>query len=248
MLSFPTNKPEQLMALENCVLLVETGSKLHGTSNADSDEDFAGVYVPSPEYAFGLKDYPQVNLGTKPVGSNRPNTPQDRDCTLYSLKRFVSLLLHNNPERMEYLFAPNSSIVHITPVGRRLLESTELFLSRTVYWSFGEYASSQVERLLKESEDKKEYNYKMAAHALRLYIEGRELLTTWKIKFPLTLAPVVKTVKEGGWTKEQFVKEVGEYEDMLDRAYRDTTIHTEVDYEGANELLVELHKLHWGMS
>ena len=194
---------EQKMALENCVLLVKTGSFLHGTSDENSDFDSAGVYVPTVDFVVGFNVPSHVDFRTNPVDSGKKNTTEDVDCVLYSLKKFVELLAKNNPERLEYLFAPKDCLLHVTKVGQLLLDNRNMFLSKNVKDSFGEYADSQVKRLQKGEV----YNHKMVSHALRLYYEGVELLKTGNLVYPLSKASVVKEVKDGKWDKDKFLKE-----------------------------------------
>lgn len=228
---------EQEMAINNCLLFIVTGSVMYGTNvPGKSDSDYVGVFMPTEDYVLGLKKVEQVEFRTNETSSGKRNTAEDMDCTLYALPKFVQLLLNNNPNTLETLFVPENCQLYVHPLGRRLLESKELFLSKKAYHSFKGYSHSQVERLKRgelnetgRQELIKQFGYdvKMASHALRLYLECNELLSTGRVTLPLKENQLVLTVKKGNWTKEQFLEKCDELEKLCDELYTKTQLpHT----------------------
>jgi len=120
--------------LANTIYLVISGSRAYGTSNANSDTDLRGVTIEHSKYIYGLDSFEQYE-------------DQERDIVIYGLKKFVSLLAKANPNALELLGVEDDCIVHVNDSGRRLKENADMFLSKRVASSFGNYALAQLRRL-----------------------------------------------------------------------------------------------------
>ncbi|TGD79343.1 DNA polymerase beta superfamily protein [Hymenobacter wooponensis] len=108
-----------------------SGSRAYGTNLPHSDTDLKGVFIlPEAEF-YGLEYVPQV--------ANETN-----DEVFYELRRFVELLLKNNPTVLELLGTPADCVVFRHP----LFESfrAEDFLSKLCRQSFAEYAAAQIRK------------------------------------------------------------------------------------------------------
>jgi hypothetical protein len=108
-----------------------SGSQAYGLSLPHSDIDLKGVFVlPKAEY-YGLTYTDQVNNATN-------------DEMYYELKKFIDLLLKNNPNIIELLNTPEDCILHRNP-SMDLIRS-EHFLSRLCDQTFGQYAYAQIKK------------------------------------------------------------------------------------------------------
>ncbi|UYZ63910.1 nucleotidyltransferase domain-containing protein [Hymenobacter weizhouensis] len=108
-----------------------SGSRAYGTDLPHSDTDLKGVFIlPETEF-YGLDYVPQVANATN-------------DEVFYELRRFVELLLKNNPTVLELLGTPADCILYRHP----LLEAfrVEEFLSQLCRQSFAEYAVAQIRK------------------------------------------------------------------------------------------------------
>jgi hypothetical protein len=56
------------------------------------------------------------------------------------------------------------------------------------------------------------YDTKFASHLIRLLLEGKELICTGEIAFPLSYKSTILDIKQGKWT----IKEVLDYADQLE--------------------------------
>ena len=120
--------------LANIIYLVLSGSHAYGTSRQGSDFDLRGALIEPPKYLYGLQTFEQFeDLPT--------------DTVIYGVKKFVGLLTKGNPGALELLGVDEDCIVHITNEGQMLRESAQLFLSKRVISSFGNYALAQLRRL-----------------------------------------------------------------------------------------------------
>lgn len=120
--------------LSRIIYLTAAGSYGYGTHNENSDLDLRGVLLENEKYLFGLKEYEQFE--------NR-----ETDTVIYGLKKFMRLCLDANPNILELLGTEEDCIILMTAEGKLLRENRNLFLSRRVIESFGNYAVAQLRRL-----------------------------------------------------------------------------------------------------
>lgn len=119
-------KEKGLIILE-CI----SGSKAYGLDTPSSDTDIKGVFLlPKKDY-YGLEYIAQV--------SNPTN-----DIVYYELGRYLELLSVNNPNILELLNTPKSSILYKHPYLDDL--KSELILSKLCKNTFGKFALSQIKK------------------------------------------------------------------------------------------------------
>lgn len=291
------------MVQRGTILKYPVGSRLYGTNTPDSDEDYAGVFVASKEYYLGLGHIEQQDLSEISKLSNGKNDSNAVDCVLYELRKFVKLALDNNPNIIEQLMIPSSTLIHDTVCGRMLLGHRHLFPHTGCFDKFVGYASSQKKKMIIKSDnmnvikvsheylqkfepptmiadiedelqahiasqklyitinkqhvkigdisiqrngtirseirklkdrierfsgryellvEKYGFDTKFASHLIRLLLEGKELLQTGEIKFPLQYAPELLSIKKGNLTVNEVLELATEIEDEL-RIWRDKT-------------------------
>lgn len=139
---------ERELALKNLILKVRVGSHLYGTSTPESDEDFVGVFVPDAKYLLGLGRIEEVDLGVKSKDAEGKNTKDAVDYKAYTLERFASLALQNNPNILEILFVNPENILFVNETGQRLLDIKHSFLSKRIKHRFLGYAFSQKHKMV----------------------------------------------------------------------------------------------------
>jgi hypothetical protein len=152
-----------------------SGSKAYGLDTPSSDTDIKGVFIlPKKDY-YGLDYIEQINNETN-------------DVVFYELGRFMELLACNNPNILEMLFAPMSSIIYKHP----LMESIEpnKIISKLCKNTFGKFAYSQIKKarglnkkivnpIIKDRKSVLDFcyiNYKQGAIPLLKFLE----LKDWK--------------------------------------------------------------------
>lgn len=118
---------------EKGLLLLEcvSGSKAYGLDTPQSDTDIKGVFYLPEEMFYGLDYIDQINNETN-------------DEVYYELRKFVALLIKNNPNLLELLATPDDCIVYRHPVMSQL--PVELFLSALCKETFGNYAFTQIKK------------------------------------------------------------------------------------------------------
>jgi hypothetical protein len=108
-----------------------SGSRAYGTNLPHSDTDLKGVFVLPESQFFGLEYVPQVANDTN-------------DEVFYELRRFVELLLKNNPTVLELLGTPPDCVVYRHPLFDQF--RPQAFLSKLCRQSFAEYAVAQIRK------------------------------------------------------------------------------------------------------
>ncbi len=118
----------------NILLLTLGGSHAYGMEQEDSDLDVRGIAFNSKEEILLGTDFDQmVNVAT--------------DTTIYSFNKMLQLLTSNNPNTIEILGCRPEHYLHLSDIGRELLEHRKMFLSKICIHSFGGYAGSQLRRM-----------------------------------------------------------------------------------------------------
>jgi predicted nucleotidyltransferase len=135
-------------AEKNCILELVTGSHLYGTNTPESDEDFVGIFMPPEEYVYGLKSVKEVDFSIKDKGEDGKNTADAVDRKMYEFRKFVTLALDSNPNVVEILYAPQSSILRMTGLGRDLMNMKDMFLSKMCVPKFLGYAKAQRHKMI----------------------------------------------------------------------------------------------------
>ena len=122
-------QPQYTKIYETIVGSVAYGLNIEGKS----DLDVKGVAIPNIKHILGLHPFEQHEITV--------------DYVIYSLQKFVKLAASANPTILETLFVSESDILYMHPLGIKLRDNRDLFLSTKVKHSFSGYAYSQILRL-----------------------------------------------------------------------------------------------------
>jgi predicted nucleotidyltransferase len=128
------------------------GSHLYGLNTPQSDEDFLSVFIPNEEHILGLKKVEEVDNSTKKSNIDSRNTSEDVDDKSYALPKFLHLLLENNPNIIEVLFATPNNILILEPEFKELIDNYRKIVSTKVLHTFTGYAFSQKKKLMVKKE------------------------------------------------------------------------------------------------
>lgn len=239
------------IAFGNEILRGVVGSTALGTAvEGTDDRDEMGVFIEPREFVCGLTPCEHYIQRDQPEGVR--SQAGDLDLTLYSLRKFCRLATQGNPSVVILLWVPN----HLTKTdrGQELIDMREAFISRDSGQRFLGYLVAQKMKMKGERANttnrpeliaKYGYDTKFAMHALRLGMEGFELLNTRQLTLPHhgeELA-TLRAVRAGEVNAAEALRMIEEAEVKL-RTIVDA-FDVEVDRDKINRFLVGMHEMHW---
>lgn len=248
------------IALGNEILRTTCGSGVHGMAiEGHDDNDEMGVYVQSQEQVLGLRHTAEHYVArTKPEGVR--SGPGDTDLTLYALRKYMRLATEGNPTVLTVLYAPQSAVLTSTTLGESLrLIKDDIVSMRAGRRHLG-YLDGQRERMTGEGHqarvpnrpeliEKYGYDTKYASHALRLGLQGLELVTTGRLSLPLREADLAlcMDVKRGKVAFEVALRLVDNARDRLAEAIDSGRgpLPAEPNFDVVNDWMIYAHEYHW---
>jgi len=127
-------KIQELIDKQWVLYHVYRGSYVYGTYiEGKSDKDESGVFMSSMDEVFGLNYQEQIN-------------DDKNDVVFYELKRFLDLLMTNNPGILELLYTPEKFHIYKHPIMDLIFENKDKFLTKLCKNSFCGYAVSQIKK------------------------------------------------------------------------------------------------------
>jgi len=199
------------IAEDGMILRVQVGSLVHGTSvTGQDDRDEMGLCLEPPQFVTGLARVPNGTRGQAPLvlfeqyerhtACSRPGGLANRsgagdlDVIIYSARKWARLALAGNPTVLLVLFVPDEEVVFRNEAGTELVRNAHRFVSRLAAGRFLGYLKAQKAAMTGQAgahTNRPElvavhgYDTKYAMHALRLGLQGIELLTTGRITLPV---------------------------------------------------------------
>jgi hypothetical protein len=249
------------IARNGLVLLTEIGSTMHGVSDPSTgdDVDEMGVCIEPPTHVIGLAQFEQYEYRTQPV--NHRSGPGDIDRTIYGLRKWAKLAASGNPTVLMPLFADDELHTRYSNwAGKDLRAHGDLFLSKQCGERFLGYLDQQRKRYLDpnrvdsthasrpELVEAHGWDTKTGYHALRLAIQGIELMDTHSIGLPMR--PIHRSyllcVRAGKYSKEQVTTTLDEeYIPALKRAIEQSSLPDKPDYQKISDWLVRTYQDFW---
>lgn len=243
---------------KDVVLYAYRGSHAHGTyipssdPNSIDDIDTMGVFFYPLSYYLGVpgtefKQTIEVKQG-------------EWDVVYYEIRKFIRLLMNNNPNVLMMLFLRESDYLRMDWPGREIIENKHLFASRLAAETFVGYAKDQLKKMTafqmnlgymgekrKRLVEKFGYDTKNAAHCVRLLRMGYEFLKTGEMAVYRPDAEELMDIKTGKWPLEKVKSEVEnrivDFESVLDKS----PLQERPDIPAINELLVSIMKRHFSL-
>jgi uncharacterized protein len=199
------------IAEDGMILRVQVGSGVHGTSiSGQDDRDEMGLCLEPSRYVTGLARVPNGTGGLgpsvlfeqyerhtawdKPGGLANRSGAGDLDVIIYSARKWARLAVAGNPTVLLVLFVPDEEVVFRNEMGAELTGNAHRFVSRLAAGRFLGYLKAQKAAMTGRTgahTNRPElvalhgYDTKYAMHALRLGLQGIELLTTGRITLPV---------------------------------------------------------------
>lgn len=128
---------EFIQRIPNPIIISLGGSYAYGTNTETSDIDLRGIYI-NPAYEL---------FGSFPDSEQEQSTPID--ATIYSLIKMMRLLGGCNPNTIEILGLKEDDYLYLSDEGKEILNNSSVFLSKRAYYTFGNYALSSLDKLMR---------------------------------------------------------------------------------------------------
>lgn len=193
------------------ILRVQVGSGTHGTAvSGHDDRDEMGLCLEPARYVTGLarvpagtavvdatvefEQYERHTAWDRPGGVANRSGAGDLDVIIYSARKWCRLALAGNPTVLLPLFVPDVEVVVRMQPAAELVGNADRFVSRIAAGRYLGYLNSQRAAMTGEPGSHTNrpelvavhgYDTKYAMHALRLGIQGVELLSTGRITLPV---------------------------------------------------------------
>ena len=261
------------IAERGMILRVQVGSGVHGTAIAGQDDrDELGVCLEPPEFVTGLARVPNGTNGIgpsvrfeqyerhtawdRPGGVANRSGAGDLDVVIYSARKWARLALDGNPTVLLVLFVPDEEVVYRDEAGAELVANAHRFVSRLAAVRFLGYLRGQKGAMTGQSgahTNRPElvavhgYDTKYAMHALRLDVQGVELLTTGRITRPVPAADraYLRSVRRGERSLAEVLNAINETETRLAQLCDSPAVPAEPDRRWVVDWLHRSHLNYW---
>lgn len=258
------------------ILRVQVGSGVHGTSiSGQDDRDEMGICLEPPRFVTGLarvprgidesrheigfEQYQRHTVWDKPGGLDNRSGAGDLDVVVYSARKWSRLALAGNPTVLLALFVPDDEVMYRNEVGVELVNNAHRFVSRLAAERFLGYLRSQKAAMTGQAgahTNRPElvavhgYDTKFAMHALRLGIQGVELLSTGRITLPVPDPDraYLRAIRRGEVGRQEVVAAVSGAEARLTDLRNSTSLPDEPDRAWVDAWLHRSHLAYWGVS
>jgi predicted nucleotidyltransferase len=230
------------------------GSRGFGMATANSDTDIMGVCIEPPEQVIGLIPFEQHQFQSQP--SNEKAGPDDVGGTIYSLRKFMRLAIKGNPTVLTLFFVPPELRVYDGILADDFRAITPDVISKSVARPFLGYMTAQVDKMLgirsahtnrPELIEQFGFDVKFASHAVRLGLQGVEILSTGKLTLPMTqdARDVVMSIREGRWTQPEVIEYVKELTEQIRGLAETSPLRPTPDETRVNQFLIDAYQMQW---
>ncbi len=260
------------LAERGMILRVQVGSGVHGTSiSGQDDRDEMGICLEPAAYVTGLatvqrglgaegripfEQYQRHTAWDRPGGTANRSGAGDLDVVIYTARKWARLALAGNPTVLLALFVPDGDVVLRTDAGAELVENAHRFVSRLAGARFLGYLRAQRAAMTSgrgthtnrpEIVARHGYDTKFAMHALRLGVQGAELLSAGRITLPVPEPQLseLRAVRRGEVGFAQAVAAIDDAEQRLVELAGSADLPTEPDRAWVDGWLHRRHVEYW---
>ena len=112
------------------IVEILAGSHMYGTATETSDQDIKRVVLPTRRDLLLGQGKPITRAGTKGAAETRKNTAADTDVEIFTLQRYLNLVMEGRTIAVELLFAPPHSIRQEDPLWRSIVLNRHRLLTK----------------------------------------------------------------------------------------------------------------------
>lgn len=112
----------------NVVCLMRHGSHLYGLNTPNSDSDYKGVYIPDAVEALLGIDSTHITVNTS--NEETKNTKDDVDVTLYSISRFLELLIEGDTVAIDMIHCDAKNLMETSDLWKGIVDMRSMFYTK----------------------------------------------------------------------------------------------------------------------
>jgi predicted nucleotidyltransferase len=239
------------------------GSVAYGVSSDTSDMDVYGFCIPPKHLVFPHLDGEILGFGRNKKRFDQyqqhhikdPGSRKEYDITIYSIVKYFSLCMENNPNMIDSLFVPRRCILHSSQIGEYVRENRLVFLHKGSWHKFKGYAYSQLHKMRTKKPDESSkrydsiqehgYDLKFAYHIVRLLNEIEQILTEHDLNLERNREQL-KSIRRGEWSREQIEEYFEKKEKELETVYTNSSLQHSPDEEKIKTILLNSLEMHYG--
>lgn len=244
------------VAYHHTIMLARTGSVMYGTHLDKTDRDYQGVCIEPPEIALAVvptqtQAFEQFIYSSAPIGEKTP--PDGIDLTVYGLGKFIQLVAKGDPNMTALLFAGDTR-VHTSQWWKRIVAMQPKLISQQAGDRYANYLKKQIAKYLTHDQSprpelvaKYGWDTKAGYHAMRIALQGRELMTLGRITFPMlpTSSQLLLDIRRGEYSKDECLALIdARCHDMI-LAQERSHLPTHPDYEQISKWISDLYREYW---
>lgn len=239
----------------------EVGSVAYGVSSSSSDLDIYGFCVPPKDVVFPhlRGEIPGFGRQKKRFDQFQQHGIKDDargvvwDVTIYSIVRYFSLCMENNPNMLESLFTPTRCVKSTSAVAQIARDGRKAFLHKGAWHKFKGFAYSQIHKMKNKQPEGKRvalveqfgFDVKFAYHAVRLMDEVEQILTEGDLTLDQNTEKLL-AIRRGEWTQDEVLAYFERREIELAELYEKSTLPHSPDEDAIREVLLACMEEAWG--
>lgn len=246
---------------DNTHYLTMMGSIVYGASTDASDRDVYGFCVPPKRVVFPHLDNVIQGFGRQiqkfEVWQQHHVKDGDTewDFAIYSIVKYFSLLMENNPNMLDSIYTPRNAVLHMTPLAQHVRDNKNIFVHKGCYGKFRGYAMSQMAKIRTKTAPSNEkraatvaaygYDVKYAMHLVRLCLECEQLLETGEMHLDKDAA-LYRKIRAGEWSFEYLEEWFTSKEKHLEELLNTSSLPYSPDEDVIKKVLLECLEMHYG--
>ena len=202
-----------------------------------------------------FEQYQRHTVWDRPGGLANRSGAGDLDVVVYSMRKWCRLALAGNPTVLLVLFVPDDEVVVRDVVGCELVANAHRFVSRLAGDRFLGYLASQRASMAGSSQRTNRpeliaahgYDTKFAMHALRLGVQGVELLRTGRITLPIAEPALseLRAIRRGEVPLKVALRRIDETAAELEELNRSSRVPDQPDRAWVDQFLHRTHLRYW---
>jgi predicted nucleotidyltransferase len=134
---------------DGMILFCRSGSHAYGLNTESSDLDYKGVCIAPRRFYVTLSDFEQKDKGWNEEYFPETKFPQldKSDTVIYEVRRYLRLLMAQNPNILEMLWQEPEDYIHLTELGQILIDHKHQLVSKKIAGTFVNYARAQIKKM-----------------------------------------------------------------------------------------------------